>query len=140
MTRPTREQSMMEMAETMSRRSTCARAKVGCIITDYDMTRVYAMGHNGGVRGGANGCASPDKVGGCGCVHAEANALVKLSTEAQGLVLFTTVSPCEYCAKLIVNQGHIRAVRYRHQYRDVAPILLLHNHSLSCVQVHDEPA
>lgn len=53
-------------------------------------------------------------------LHAESNALLKISENggigAQGATLYTTLSPCPECAKLI-KQAKIKRVVYRHQYR-----------------------
>lgn len=53
-------------------------------------------------------------------LHAESNALLKISTNggigAAGATLYTTLSPCPECAKLI-KQAKIKRVVYRHQYR-----------------------
>jgi len=53
-------------------------------------------------------------------LHAESNALLKISENggigAQGATLYTTLSPCPECAKLI-RQAKIKRVVYRHQYR-----------------------
>lgn len=61
-------------------------------------------------------------------LHAESNALLKISENggigAQGATLYTTLSPCPECAKLI-KQAKIKRVVYRHQYRLMDGIELL---------------
>lgn len=61
-------------------------------------------------------------------LHAESNALLKISENggigAQGATLYTTLSPCPECAKLI-KQAKITRVVYRHQYRLLNGIQLL---------------
>ena len=37
----------MRMAEELAKRSTCARLKVGTVITDKDLEHVLAIGYNG---------------------------------------------------------------------------------------------
>jgi dCMP deaminase len=53
-------------------------------------------------------------------LHAESNALLKISENggigAQGATLYTTLSPCTECAKLI-KQAKIKRVVYRQAYR-----------------------
>jgi deoxycytidylate deaminase len=57
------------------------------------------------------------KEGSCGCIHGEANALVKVRSRESGLILFTTNSPCPHCAGLIINSHRIGAVIYKTPYR-----------------------
>lgn len=111
LTRLTIDEMMMEMAFTCAGRSTCIRRKVGCIITNEDKTNILAMGYNGGIKNFANSCES-SLPGQCGCVHAEANALIK----ANGPILYCTTLPCYNCAKLIVNAG-VKQVYYGCEYR-----------------------
>lgn len=122
--RPTLIDAMMGMAELVALRSTCARAQVGVVITDVSMRQVLSYGYNGNWAGGPNECDGTG-VGACGCIHAEENALIKLSSDAHELRLFTTVSPCLMCAKRIINQGRITRVHYGQPYRDGSGLELL---------------
>jgi deoxycytidylate deaminase len=54
--RPIKEQIMMQMAEIASKRSTCERMSVGCVVTNNAMTRIFGFGYNGNYAGGKNGC------------------------------------------------------------------------------------
>ena len=100
--------------------SQCQRLRVGCTVVRPDLSEVVAIGYNGPPVGLPNdGCRSAE--GNCGCVHAEANALLKLKVGTPGLVMITTDSPCEHCAGLILNAGgRVRAVAYARAYRDPA--------------------
>lgn len=98
------ESVLMKFALLLSNRSTCERLRVGCIITSDDFQRVYSYGYNGNARGFDNKCDSTEP-GKCGCIHAEANALIKCSIMDSKKVLFVTQSPCKMCAKMIVNSG-----------------------------------
>lgn len=111
LTRLTTDEMMMEIAFTCASRSTCIRRKVGCVITNQEKTNILSMGYNGGIRGLSNSCESA-MPGKCGCVHAEANVLIK----ANGPILYCTTMPCYDCAKLIVNAG-IKQVYYGCEYR-----------------------
>jgi len=111
--RPIIDEIMMETAFTISSRSTCIRAKVGCIITNSDKTNIVSYGYNGQVKGFPNHCNSV-YAGECGCLHAEENALLKNSS---GTVLYCTTMPCIKCAKLIC-QTHIEKVYFGQAYRD----------------------
>lgn len=62
--------------------------------------------------------------GDCGCIHAEANALIKAPFRQGPLVMYTTLSPCRDCAKLIINSA-VKTVFYLNAYRDTAGLSLL---------------
>lgn len=114
----------MNMAHVVSARSTCKRAQVGSVITDFEGTSVLSMGYNGNAKGLANACDSLEP-GKCGCIHAEINALLKCPYHgANHLRLFTTTSPCLACAKLILN-SKVRIVYIATYYRSTEGIRLL---------------
>jgi dCMP deaminase len=115
--RPTWPAIWLNLAVTLSERSTCKRLRVGCVIVDPNNTKVLAIGYNGNYRGGPHGCDS-DQPGKCGCLHAEENALLKYSRQYHGGILYCTHLPCVMCAKRIVNSGGIFEVVYLHAYRD----------------------
>lgn len=109
------EEVYMRMAEELAKRSTCARNQVGTVITTADLTQVLGIGYNGNARGLPNRCDT-DQPGGCGCVHSEANALLKAGAQTAGKRMFVTVAPCVMCAKMIVN-SNVDRVYYRRPYR-----------------------
>lgn len=104
------DESLMEIAFTCAKRSTCLKRKVGCVITNNEKTNITAIGYNGSIRGGTNYCES-GLSGKCGCIHAEQNALLK----GNGPILYVTTVPCENCAKLLINAG-IKEVYYASNY------------------------
>lgn len=115
-TRPSWDEIYIGFALALSERSTCQRLQVGCVVVSGDNQRVLAIGYNGSWRGGPNKCDTAEP-GACGCIHAETNAMVKFDPrEGAGAILYTTDSPCQHCAKLIVNAG-ITDVRYDRLYR-----------------------
>jgi len=113
----------MRMAESLAKRSTCARLQVGTVITDANLENVLAIGYNGNAKGLPNQCDSAVP-GNCGCIHSEVNALVKAPGAIKDKVAFVTNSPCVMCAKLMINSG-VTHVFYRHAYRDPSGIELL---------------
>jgi dCMP deaminase len=117
------EEVYMRMAEELAKRSTCSRNQVGTVITTGDLTQVLGIGYNGNARGLPNACDSPEP-GRCGCLHSEANGLVKAGAQAENKVMFVTMSPCVMCAKMIVN-SNVRRVYFRTAYRDPAGIDVL---------------
>ncbi len=113
----------MRMAEELAKRSTCARLKVGTVITDRHLENVVAIGYNGNARSFPNKCDGPTP-GACGCIHSEQNALIKAPGGMLDKVAFVTASPCVTCAKLLI-QANISHVFYRETYRDSSGLEVL---------------
>lgn len=113
----------MRMAEELAKRSTCSRNQVGSVIATPDLTQVLGIGFNGNAKGLPNHCDSPEP-GRCGCLHSEANALIKAGAQMMDKVMFVTTSPCVMCAKMIVN-SNVARVYYRDAYRDGAGLEVL---------------
>jgi len=113
----------MRMAEELAKRSTCVRLQVGTVVTDARLENVLAIGYNGNAKGLPNKCDSTVP-GGCGCLHSEVNALVKVTMGQRDKVVFVTSSPCVMCAKLMINSG-VTHVFFRKAYRDPSGVELL---------------
>lgn len=122
--RPRFEDIYMRLALMMSERSTCKRTnssgalmKVGCAIVTPDFRKVIAVGYNGNAAGLQNTCDS-NEVGACGCIHAEANAVINCDTPRHvEKLVFATHLPCVNCAKMIINLGNVKKVFYFNDYR-----------------------
>ena len=119
----------MNMATTWARRSHARRRKVGCLVVKD--RQIISDGYNGTPAGFDNNCEdvlpSGELVTNELVMHAELNALMKLCRSTQssaGATMYITLSPCEHCAKLIIQAG-IKRVVYGEQYRDTGGIELL---------------
>lgn len=120
-------------AKDLGTLSTCRRASVGCVIVTPTLTEVLSIGYNGQRRGAPNdGCSG--ETGRCGCVHAEANALIRLSDLRDALMISTT-APCETCASLIVNRVTIREVMWLLPYRDDLGLRALRDAGVTVTQL-----
>jgi dCMP deaminase len=124
MPRPSKEETFLQFAELLARRSTCGRLSVGAVVTDEAMLQVLGIGYNGNARGLPNQCDDVTATGSCGCLHAEINALLKAPGALPNKTLFTSHSPCAGCAKAILNAGVARVV-YRQLYRSPSGVQLL---------------
>lgn len=118
----------LDIAETVSERSTCLRRRFGAIIVKNDI--IISTGYNGAPRGRKNcteisGCTR-DNLGiprgeryeMCRSVHAEANAIIAASREnmlqatlymcctdpSDGSIIGNVCS-CMMCKRLIINAG-----------------------------------
>ena len=121
--RPSRHWMFMEMAQTVSRRSTCNRANVGAVITDG--RNVLTIGYNGPPSGqphcNLHDCPNMLTQSCTRSVHAEVNALQQLTVDHPwGLSLYCTYSPCSHCWDLIRSAyaGFIDHVYFREFYPD----------------------
>lgn len=111
-------------AKLWAEASYCQRSQVGCVITKDD--RIIATGFNGTLPGEDN-CCEENGITKDTVVHAEQNAITfcaKHGLSTKGCTLYTTVSPCMHCAKLIISAG-IKRVVYLELYRDASSIDLL---------------
>jgi dCMP deaminase len=116
----------MNLATDLAARSHCVRAQVGAVLTKD--TRIISIGYNGPPAGTHNcdeewpetGCAR-DSRGSCSlALHAEENAILyatKNGSVVEGSTLYTTLSPCIACARLILSSG-IKIVYYKNSYAE----------------------
>lgn len=118
----------LDIAETVSKRSTCLRRMYGAIIVLND--EIIATGYNGAPRGRANcvdigkclrdelGIPSGQRYELCRSVHAEANAIISAARKdcigatmylagrnAKTGELLTDTTSCSMCRRHIINSG-----------------------------------
>jgi dCMP deaminase len=110
------------MADEWSKLSYCKRRKVGALIVKDKM--IISDGYNGTPSGFENFCEDEDGYTKWYVLHAEANAIAKVSGSTQstkGATLYITLSPCRECSKLIFQSGISRVV-YSKKYKDQSGI------------------
>lgn len=131
--RPSWDEYFMEMAHVARQRSTCIRQQVGAVLVKDH--RIIATGYSDTPAGidncGDGGCERCEKRNNgtyganehkdkCICVHAEQNALLQSAyhgVSTKGAVMYSTVTSCNNCAKMIINAG-ITEVVVDHAYTD----------------------
>jgi len=127
MERPDWDTYFMDIAHVVARRGNCLRRQVAAVIVKDN--RIVSTGYNGTPRGVKNcfegGCPrcagdapSGSELGECLCSHAEENAICQSAYHGislDGSVIYSTLSPCLMCAKMIINAG-IREVVYEEEY------------------------
>ena len=123
-TKPSFNLIFMNLASDLAARSHCVRAHVGAVLAKD--TRIISIGYNGPPAGTHNcdeewpdtGC-DRDSKGSCSlALHAEENAIlyaVKNGSKISGSTLYTTLSPCIACARLILSSG-IKLVYFKESY------------------------
>jgi dCMP deaminase len=116
----------LKMASEWSNLSCCHRKKVGALIVK-DGT-IISDGFNGTPKGFPNDCEDQHGETYWYVLHAEANAILKVSKSSQstdGATLYVTYSPCKECSKLIIQSG-IKRIIYSEDYRDLSGLTILH--------------
>jgi dCMP deaminase len=127
--RPTWDVYFMDIADLVSRRSTCLRRSVGAVLVKD--RRVLATGYNGAPSGLHHcldigclreqlGVPSGERHELCRGLHAEQNAIIQAAlhgVSVNGSTLYCTNQPCIICAKMIINAG-IVAIVIKEGYRD----------------------
>ena len=128
LTRTSKENYYLDIAQTVSKRSTCLRKHFGAIIVKDDS--IISTGYNGAPRGRENcsdlGFCYRDKLNIprgeryelCRSVHAEQNAIISASRkdligstlylvgkEYNGGNYVVNSNPCLLCKKMIINSG-----------------------------------
>jgi len=120
--RPGWDRYFIDIADAVSARGNCRRRKVAAVIVKDN--RIISTGYNGTPRGitncdegGCKRCAgnspSGKELDECICSHAEENAITQAAYHGIALkdsTLYSTLSPCLICAKMIINAGIKRVV------------------------------
>lgn len=130
--KPSWDKYFIRIAKLVASRSSCLTRKVGAVIVKDKM--IISTGYNGTSRGikncnegGCQRCAdrksgklkSGERLDECVCVHAEENALLQAAYNGisiKGGIFYTSLYPCNYCTKHIINSG-IRKVYYSDKYK-----------------------
>jgi dCMP deaminase len=120
--RPDWDQYFMEIAQTISKRSTCLRRQMGALLVRD--RRILSTGYNGAPSGlphcDETGCLrqqlgipSGERQELCRALHAEQNAFLMAAmhgVSVAGATLYVTHQPCITCAKMLINAGVKRVV------------------------------
>jgi dCMP deaminase len=127
--RPDWDSYFMEIAQIVSKRSTCMRRSVGALIVKDK--RILSTGYNGAPTSLKHcidtGClretmniASGERHELCRGLHAEQNAIIQAAyhgVSINGAQLYSTHLPCSICIKMVINAG-ISRVFYIDGYPD----------------------
>ena len=129
--RPTLNETMLRVAVALSLRATCAKRRVGCVLTD-SRGRIIGTGYNGTPcdmdhcssslqewRDGKKphqcaGAGAPKGSDLCEAVHAETNALLQCRQPDAIHTVYVTCSPCQRCTKELLNTPAARVVFLEH--------------------------
>lgn len=115
--RPDWDTYFLELAQLVSKRSTCLRRKVGAVVVKDK--HILSTGYNGAPKGISHcevlGCLrkklkvpSGQRHELCRGLHAEQNSIIQAALYGVSLdraTLYCTNLPCSICAKMIINSG-----------------------------------
>lgn len=127
--RPSWDEYFLEVADLVSKRSTCVRRRVGAVLVKDK--KILATGYNGAPSGVKHcidiGCLrkklnipSGQRHELCRGLHAEQNVLLQAAlhgTSTKDSHLYITNQPCMICAKMLINAG-IREIIISDGYPD----------------------
>ena len=135
--RPSWDEYFLNIARTVSTRSTCPRRSVGAVLVRE--RQILSTGYNGAPRGLRHctdvGCLMRD--GHCvRASHAEMNAIAQAAFHGVPVadsILYATDKPCLICSKLLINSGITRIV-YVHDYPDQISDQMLQDAGIELLQ------
>lgn len=125
----------LRMAQEWAKLSHCNRKQVGAIIVKDSM--IISDGYNGTPTGFDNCCEDEEGDTLWYVLHAEANAIMKVSkstNNSDGATLYITLSPCKECSKLVLQSG-IKRVVYLKAYKDDSGVKFLEKAGVDVVQI-----
>jgi dCMP deaminase len=129
--RPTWNQYFMNIAEIIKTRSPDPSKQVGCVLVSGNDNRIISTGYNGlsaNVSEFLFDWGDRDKIHQV-IIHAEANCLLYSESRFpsyENLVLYSTLSPCIECLKLIRACG-IRKIYYHEPYKNFEQVINIAN-------------
>lgn len=127
----------LKMALEWAKLSHCKRRQVGALIVKDKM--IISDGYNGTPTGFENICEDDENYTKWYVLHAEANAIMKVSASTQsskGATLYITLSPCKECSKLIYQSGINRVVYYK-EYKDRLGLDFLKKSGIEITHIED---
>ncbi|HPP86697.1 MAG TPA: dCMP deaminase family protein [bacterium] len=143
--RPNWTDYFMEIAELVSRRSSCIRRQVGAVLVKDK--RILATGYNG-VPKNIKHCAkencirtinnipSGERHELCRGLHAEQNAILQAALHGVSIkdsILYCTTQPCIVCAKMLIN-ADIKKIIFNGGYPDKLAMEILQEANIELIQ------
>ena len=148
-TRPDADEYFLKIASVVAERATCRRHHVGAVAVRDK--HILSTGYNGAPAGLADclelgclrdelGIASGTRQETCRGIHAEQNAIIQASLHGvslEGATIYCTHTPCNLCAKMLVNARIKRYVSFGH-YDDPSFVALFKDAGV-IVDIKDRP-
>lgn len=132
------DRAYLKMALEWGKLSHCERKQVGALIVKDSM--IISDGYNGTPSGFDNCCEDDSGKTLWYVLHAEANAIMKVSkstNNSDGATLYITLSPCKECSKLVFQAG-IKRVVYLRGYKDDSGLRFLEKAGVEVIHITEE--
>ncbi len=118
------DECFMRMAHVIALRSKDPSTQVGAVIADQNNI-VVGLGYNGFPRGIEDGVLPWQREGVklsetkyAYICHAEVNAIYNANVQPKGCKLYSTLFPCNECAKAIIQNGIVEVIYESDKYHD----------------------
>lgn len=112
--RQTIDEYFLDIVKLIGSRGTCNRGKSGCVIVKDKY--ILSTGYVGSPKGLPH-CDDEDHLmENNSCIrtaHAESNAIcqaAKRGVSIDGATIYSTMFPCQWCAKMIINSGIVKVI------------------------------
>lgn len=124
----------LKLSRYISMLSPAFKKKVGCLLVKDG--KMISIGYNKSLDNFDKYCENVYNKTKWYVTHAEENCIFNLSKidTISGSTLYTTLSPCKNCAKLIL-QAKISEVYYDELYKDTEGIRFLNNNKIKCYKI-----
>ena len=117
MVRPNWDEYFKEISLVTSKRSSCTRLNVGCVLVKDN--RIISQGYNGFLPGQPHESIVRDNHEQA-TVHAEQNSIcdcAKRGVSCEGATAYITHFPCIICCRLLIASG-IKEIKYIYDYKN----------------------
>lgn len=131
------DRAYLRLAAEWAKLSHCQRKQVGALIVKDGM--IISDGYNGTPTGFENECEDENGETKWYVLHAEANAIMKVSrstNNSKNATLYLTMSPCKECSKLVLQAG-IKRLVYSNTYKDESGLDFLNSSGIELVQIEN---
>lgn len=128
----------INLAEHIAQWSKDPSTQVGAVLVNPYTKVVIGMGYNGFPRGVDDHAYRYEKrsVKYEYVVHAELNAILNATENLRGSNLYVTLSPCNECAKAIIQSGISRVVYKEYRYNE-ATTFMFQEANVEMVKIDD---
>ena len=114
------ENYFLNIAQVVKTRSPDTKVQVGCVLVSLDNNRIISTGYNG-IPSGLNekniDWNNREYIRSI-IIHAETNAILYAQSKFINSILYTTMSPCSECIKLL-SATKIKKIIYQNEYKDI---------------------
>ena len=114
---PSWDEYFMQMCNVVKLRSKDPKKQVGAVLVSND-NRIISTGYNG-LKSGSNDNIDWNNryIVHTLVLHAEVNCLLYATSKFENTILYSTLSPCSHCIKLIAS-SNVKKIIFQDKYKD----------------------